>query len=172
MSLAFLWLHSRGLSSLSRQMDLPVVLRNSRRKMLLTLVASLAFVGAGFLMLADHPVSGYASIIFFGLCALVFCINLLPNSSYLRLTSEGFTVCSTFRSRSIEWRDVGPFGVTHIGTRKMVVWDSLRAVSKLGKANRLVCGYASALPDTYGLKAEELAELLNRLRDEHTSQII
>jgi hypothetical protein len=35
-----------------------------------------------------------------------------------------------------------------------------------------MCGYASAMPDTYGLKPEELAELLNRLRDEHTAQII
>jgi hypothetical protein len=140
--------------------------------MLLMLVGSLAFVAAGFWMLSDYRVSGYACIIFFGLCALAFCVNLLPNSSYLRLTREGFTICSTFRSRSIEWRHVGTFGVTRIGTRKMVGWDPSHPVSKLGKANRVMCGYASALPDTYGFKAEELAELLNRLRDEHTSQII
>jgi hypothetical protein len=140
--------------------------------MLLMLIGSLVFVAAGLWMLPEHPVSGYASIIFFGLCALVFCVNLLPNSSYLRLTREGFTICSTFRCRSIEWRHVGTFGVTRIGTKKMVGWDPADSVSKLGKANKAVCGYASALPDTYGLKAEELVQLLNRLRDEHNTQTI
>jgi hypothetical protein len=33
-------------------------------------------------------------------------------------------------------------------------------------------GYVSALPHTYGLRAEELAKLLNRLRDEQTAQTI
>ena len=141
--------------------------------MLLMLLGSLVFVAAGIWMLPDYPVSGYLSITFFGLCALIFCVNLLPHSSYLRLTCEGFTVCSTFRSRSIEWRHVGTFGVTRIGTRKMMVgWDPSHSVSKLGNANKVMCGYASALPDSYGMKAEELAELLNRLRDEHTVQTI
>src|SRR5437588_1319158 len=141
-------------------MELPVTLRSSRKKMLLMLIGSLIFVAAGFWMLADHPVSGYASIIFFGLCAVVFCINLLPNSSYLRLTREGFTMCSTFRCRSIEWRHVSNFGVARIGTRKMVGWDPAHQISKMGKATKAFSGYVSALPDTYGLKAEELAELL------------
>ena len=74
---------------------------------------------------------------------------------------------STFRSHFIEWRQASTFGITHIGTRKMVGWDPTHQVSKLGKTNQFICGYALALPDTYGLKAEELAELLNRLRDEH-----
>jgi hypothetical protein len=153
-------------------MELPVTLRSSRKKMLLMLIISLAFVAAGLWMLSEHPVSSYASILFFGVCAVVFCTNLLPNSSYLRLTREGFTTCSTFRCRSFEWQHVGTFGVTRIGTRKMVGWDPAHSVSKLGKVNKAVCGYASALPDTYGLKAEELAHLLNRLRDEHSTQTI
>ncbi len=121
---------------------------------------SLVFVVLGFWMRSDHPVSGYVSIVFFGVCVLVFCVNLLPNSSYLRLAGEGFTVCSTFRSRFIEWRHVGTFGVTRVGTRKMVGWDPSHPVSTLGKTNQVMCGYASALPDTYGLRPEELAELL------------
>ena len=96
--------------------------------MLLMLVGSLVFVAAGLWMLRDHPVSGYLGITFFGMCAIVFCVNLLPNSSYLRLAREGFTVCSMFRSRSIEWRQVGTFGVTHIGTRRLVGWDPAHAV--------------------------------------------
>ena len=135
--------------------------------MLLLLIVALAFVSAGLWLRPDHALSGYAAIAFFGLCAVVFAINLLPRSSYLQITSEGFEMCSMFRSRFIAWKDVGRFGVTRIGTRKMVGWDPLQPVSKLGKANQTLCGYAFALPDTYGLKAEELAELLNSVRDRH-----
>jgi hypothetical protein len=53
------------------------------------LLGSLLFVAAGFWMLSDSPITSYLSIIFFGLCAVVFAISLLPNSSYLRLTPEG-----------------------------------------------------------------------------------
>lgn len=150
-------------------MDLPVTLRTSRKKMLLMLLGSLMFVAVGLWMQADHPVSGYASIIFFGLCAVVSCVNLFPNSSYLRLTREGFTICSMFRCRSIEWRHVSNFGVTRIGTRKMVGWNPLHAPSKLGKTTKRMFCYVSALPETYGLSAEELAELMNRLRDDYTA---
>jgi hypothetical protein len=149
-------------------MELPVTLRSSRKKMLLMLVGSLMFVAAGFWMLDDHPVSGYASIIFFGLCAVVFCINLFPNSSYLRLTREGFTMCSMFRCRSIEWRHVSHFGISRIGLKKLVGWDPSHPVSSAGKATKAISGYVSALPDTYSLTPEELAELMNKAREQAT----
>jgi len=57
--------------------------------MLFMLFGSLLFVAAGFWMLSNSPMTGYLSIIFFGLCAVAFAISLLPNSSYLRLTPEG-----------------------------------------------------------------------------------
>ena|SRR5438105_4100241 len=153
-------------------MKLPVTLRSSRKKMLLMLVGSLVFVAAGLLFPTQYRALNLSMVIVFGLCAVVFCINLLPNSSYLSLTSEGFTICSTFRCRSIEWRHVSNFGVARIGTRKMVGCDPAHQISKMGKATKAFSGYVSALPDTYGLKAEELAELLNRLRDEHAVQSI
>jgi len=153
-------------------MELPVTLRSSRKKMLLMLVGSLVFVAAGLLFPTQYRALNVSMVIFFGLCAVAFCVNLLPNSSYLRLTPDGFTMCSMFRCRSIEWRHVNTFGVTRIGTRKMVGWDPAHPPSKLGKTTKLMSGYVSVLPHTYGLRAEELAELLNRLRDEHTAQII
>jgi hypothetical protein len=153
-------------------MELPVTLRSSRKKTLLMLGGSLAFVAAGFWLTLEQPLTGYLCVVFSGLCAVVFCVNSLPNSSYLRLTPEGFTMCSMFQCRSIEWRHVSKFGVSHIGTRKMVGWDPAHPISKVGKATKLLSGYVSALPDTYGLTAENLADLLNRLRDEHAVQAI
>jgi len=54
----------------------------------------------------------------------------------------------------------------------MVGWDPSHSASKLGKTNKEMCGYASVLPDTYGMKVENLADVLNRFRDEHTAQTI
>jgi hypothetical protein len=48
------------------------------------LLGALAFVAVGVWVLSFEPVIGYLSIGFFGLCALAFGVNLLPNSSYLR----------------------------------------------------------------------------------------
>jgi hypothetical protein len=94
-------------------------------------------------------------------------LNMLPNSSYLRLTNEGFTVCTMFKKRSVAWQDVSKFGVTSVAVRKIVGWDPSHAPSTAEQAATVVTGYSSTLPETYGLTAEELAELLNRLRDEH-----
>ena len=138
--------------------------------MLTLLAGSLAFVAIGVWIRGDHPVSGYASIIFFGACAAVSCVNLLPKSSYLTITHQEFTMCSMLRRRSIEWHHVSPFGIAWIGSRKMVGWDPAHEISTVGKATKAFSGYVSALPDTYGLDAEELAVLLNRLRDEHIAQ--
>ena len=140
--------------------------------MWLGLAGSLAFVTGGVWLQPDHALSGYAAIGFFALCAIVFGVNLLPHSSYLRVTSEGFTMCSMFRSRFVGWREVGRFGVTRIGTRKIVGWDPTDSLPKLGKVSQMLCGYACALPDTYGRKAEELAELLNQLRDGYLDKLI
>src|SRR5881392_2270479 len=64
-------------------MELPVTLRSSRKKMLLMLVGSLVFVAAGLLFPTQYRALNVSMVIFFGLCAVAFCVNLLPNSSYL-----------------------------------------------------------------------------------------
>jgi hypothetical protein len=140
--------------------------------MLPMLLGALVFVAVGVWVVSFEPVIGYLSIGFFGLCAVAFGVNLLPNSSYLRLTREGSTVCTMFRSRSGAWREVNKFGVNRIGVRNIVGWAPSHPASKFDNTARVITGYASTLPETYGLTAEELAELLNRWRDEHATQNI
>ena len=150
-------------------MELPITLRSSRKKMLVRLIASLAIVAAGFWLLPEEPSTGYSGIVFGGICAVVFCIQLLPNSSYLRLTPEGFTTCTLFRCHTVPWRHVRTFGVGRIWLKKVVGWDPAVELSGVVRATKFIAGYASALPDTYGLTAEELVTLLNRLRDEYAT---
>jgi len=78
-------------------------------------------------------------------------------------------MCSMFRCRSIEWRHVSHFGISRIGLKKLVGWDPSHPISSAGKATRAISGYVSALPDTYGLTAEELAELMNTAREQVTA---
>jgi hypothetical protein len=145
-------------------MEVPVTLRSSRKKAVLGLIGCVAFVAIALSM--DHSLFGYLGLALFGLGGIVFMIHLLPNSSYLRLTRDGFTICSSFRCKTIRWRHVARFGVGRIYTRKVVGWDPAHEISKPGKVTKALSGFVSALPETYGLRAEELAELMNRLRDE------
>ena len=150
-------------------MELPVTLRSSRKKTLLMLFGSLMFVAIGFWMLPEKPSTAYSGIVLFGLGAVICCVQLLPNSSYLRLTPEGFTTCTLFRCQTVPWRHVRTFGVGRIWHKKVVGWDPAAELPGVLRATKFISGYAAALPDNYGLTAEELVALLNRLRDEYAA---
>lgn len=104
----------------------------------------------------------------FGLIAIVFLIQLLPNSSYLKLRKDGFEFSSLFRRHHIYWSDIKDFGImtqAHrgIATNKIVGWDYRDGFegSAMGrKISKKMGGIESALPDTYGMKAEELLLLM------------
>jgi hypothetical protein len=151
-------------------MELPATLRSSRKEMLPLLLGALFFVALGVWVASFEPAIGWLAIGFFGLCAVGLGVNFLPNSSYLRLTREGFTFCTMFKRRSVAWREVSKFGVTRIGVRNIVGWDPSHGPAGFDDTAKVLTGYASTLPETYGLTAEELAELLNCLRDEYATQ--
>ncbi len=134
--------------------------------MLLYLFVSLSFVAIGVLIFNGRFMD-WLGIIFFGFCSIVFALQLLPNASYLRLTPEGFTMCSLFRSHSYSWTEIENFAVGHASRMKTVVFNHPSFHTKqatLKKANKKFFGFEACLPDTYGMSAEELADLLNRWR--------
>ena len=149
---------------------LPILLRRSIRKMLVLLAGSLTFVAIGIPMARDDPLMAYAGIVFFGLCALVAAVSLHPRSTYLELTKEGFTFASLFRRSFVPWghvREFVPFKMHH---NSMVGWNytSAFAGSTTGrKVSVALAGVEAAFPDTYGMKAAELASLLNQLLAQH-----
>lgn len=149
-----------------------VMLYPSRRKHLLFALLSLAFVSIPFLIPAA-PLVVWISAAFFAVCALVFLLNLLPGTSYLRLTPEGFEARSLFRTWPlVRWCCVSQFQVTSASGQSMVVYDNsvdLEQNPRLSRANRFVAGTSSGLPDTYGLSAEALASLLNEWRDRYAA---
>jgi hypothetical protein len=101
-------------------------------------------------------------------------IALLPNSSFLTLTEDGFLFSSLFRKHFVAWSDVQAFVPVKIQLNNMVGWNYAPAFSqsqRLRTINTAVAGVEAALPDTYGMPAAELADLMNQMRDIHTRAV-
>jgi hypothetical protein len=161
-------------------MDGERVLRPSRLKWLLVLAISFTFVGAGLTALLWPSPPGapqkedawvmWVGVGFFGLCAVASALQFLPQSSCLRLGAEGFTIRSLFREQTYRWEDVDTFGVTLVGLNRMVGFNfapHFRRAERLRGVSAALAGFEGALPDTYGLKAEELAYLMNEYKYRH-----
>lgn len=151
----------------------PTVLRPSRARTVGLLALSLGFVAIGVMMTrssdtirgipAVYP--GWLAVIFFGLGVPTFLVMLLPGASYLRLEADGYTVCTFFRPNFVPWSAVRGFGVTRVTTRKFVginLEPDAGIATALGRVNTRLVGYQNILPNTYGMSAEKLAELMNQ----------
>ena len=158
-------------------MDSERVLRPSRLSWLLVLAISLAFVVGGLLALfGPRPAKPedawgmWLCVGFFGLVAGVALLQFLPQSSFLRLHADGFTVRTLYREATYRWEDVDTFGVMVVRLHKMVGFNyapHFDRAKRLRRAVAAVAGFEGALPDTYGMKAEELANLMNEYKYQH-----
>lgn len=149
---------------MSRLPNLPLQLRVSPLKMLALLLVSLAFVCIGLLMLHDQPIMGASSIAFFGLGVLVAVVSLLPGSSYLELNRDGFVVSTLYRKSFISWAQVKEFQTYRMQHSERVGWTyaPMAGVASVGRRlSTTLAGVEGGLPDNYGMKAEELAGLMN-----------
>jgi hypothetical protein len=146
------------------------VFRPSSLRNLGLLAGSAAFTAIGLWMVSEKDSSGWFVAGVFGLGVLTAAVLSLPNSSYLRLGPDGFTVCSMFRSHSYRWSDVATFEVGRIGVNRMIVFNFSPGYTG-AKRGRLLAtamtGYEAALPDSYGMPLESLAALLNQYRQRH-----
>ena len=153
-----------------------LVLRPSRAKTILLLLVALVFVAIGVFALADREWGvGLSCTIFFGLGAVIAAIQLRPGAAYLRLTEEGFVVCSMFRAGAlVPWNRVSNFrvGSLPLAGKKMVVYDSSSPTKRgLRQINRELIGASDGLPDNYGMKYDALAALMNDWRARATGEV-
>lgn len=151
------------------------ILKPRKLKSIVLLLASCLFVISGFYIVEEDILMGWVGIIFFGLGVIVFIIKLLPGSTYLKLTQEGFEVQNLFKSEFTKWSDVKIFSIGsipiyifgdifYIWKRKMVMLDYEKSHKKYRRGKEIsnaISGHHGALPDTYGLSYEELVELMN-----------
>lgn len=149
--------------------SLPMILHPSRPRAILYLLFC-TLLGA-FGVQIEHPVGAAFFVAFSAIGLLVFGMQLVPALAYLRLTQEGFSYRFGRRRGSVRWSEVDRFDVREaLGwyTRlKFVEWIYVRRYEELPSATgrRYSFGGGSGvLPDTYGMKAEALVELMNGLR--------
>jgi len=163
-----------------------VILKSSRTKYLVMLPGAVLFVVGGFFMARDATDSvqiwlSWGCVGFFGLCAALFAVRLLPGASYLKIGPLGIEWCMLWRKHSTAWSGIQEFGVAQIDIplgiipnrrRKIgltllpdrIEYEKHQWLKTIGKA---LVGFDDVLPDNYGMKPEELVVLLEEKRRQY-----
>jgi len=141
-----------------------VILRPKPFKTILMGLVSLLLTVGGVFMAEEEPLKGWLITSFFGLCLLVFSIQLIPGSTQLTLSKEGFKATSLFRGQFTKWSDIEGFKVGYVGKTRFVKFDytSKHKKHKFGKGlAKFLSGNHGALPSNYGMSLEDLSDLMN-----------
>jgi len=148
------------------------ILRPRKTTWVMVLLISAGFVATGIAVIRSpsaemEPVMAYGALSFFSIGVVVAIVQLLPGSSFLRLSPAGFTIRSMWRDTSYRWSDIERFGVVEIhpaGHRqRMVGLDFSQSFPHRDRARVLrglsqgLTGFEGALPDSYGWDCAKLA---------------
>lgn len=145
------------------------ILRPKKLKTIVLLMICILFVILGIFIIEKNSFKAWFVIIFFSLGVIIFVIQLIPNSSYLKLTKNQFEIRSLFKSSYTKWSDVEIFKTGYIRQSEMVMFDFSKDHKKhnIGKTiAKFLTSNEGALPNTYGMKATDLAELMNKWKSE------
>lgn len=148
-------------------LQIPTTLPGSRKKAAMLFLVCLVFVMGGVWMVRSGEAEGYFVAGFFGLGLPVAALQFHPRAAYLELREDGFTFCGLFRAHSVRWADVREFGVMDVSGNLMVGWNFTADYARSGRARvvaKTLTGYEAALPDSYGMKPRELADVMESLR--------
>jgi hypothetical protein len=102
---------------------------------------------------------------FFGVATLVFVIMILPGASAVCLNENGFDLTYFYRTKTFRWSEVDDFSIVTFRRRSVVEFNAaaLRH-TVIGKIDAALGHRNWTLPSTYGLSADDLAELMTRWR--------
>lgn len=156
----------------------PVELRMQQSKLVFTLLGVLVFGGiTTYFIVTERPNLIVAAFLWFCVVCLAvsipFFLYLLIKGGGLRLEAEGFRLAQAWRTTFTRWADTSEFDVgstailiTYRGDGTAVVtYDDANAKGgNLASINTSIVGRNSALPDTYGMSAEDLKTLMNGWR--------
>jgi hypothetical protein len=152
-----------------RSDSLPMTLHPSRLRAILYLLFAMLLAALGLWI--EHPVGAAFFLTFSAVGLLVSGMQLVPSLAYLQLTQEGFSYRWGWNHGSVGWSEVDRFDVREApgwySRSKFVEWIYVRRYEKLPSTTgrRYSFGGGSGvLPDAYGMKAEELSDLMNDFR--------
>lgn len=144
-----------------------VVLASDPRKAWRLLAISLAFVMFGAFIVANGNWRGWIGIAFFGLGIPISVGMLVPGLNNLTIGQAGVTVRTLNRKWTVRWDDVERFYVTRISYTSMIGirWSPGYTKQPTGrKFAKLISGTEAAIPDTFEIRGQALADLLNERR--------
>ncbi|WP_449388454.1 STM3941 family protein [Chryseobacterium lineare] len=139
--------------------NLPLILKPGKVKSIVLLIISIGFVILGISLLDKSKLIAILNIVFFGMCFMVFLLNLIPGSSYIKIDEKGIEMKNLFRITFIPWQAVNTFKTKWVVFNKLVVFDLNKTL--VGNNMKLRQG---GFPDTYGMSAAKLAQLLNEYK--------
>jgi hypothetical protein len=139
--------------------NLPLILKPGKVKSIVLLIISIGFVILGISLLDKNKLIAILNIVFFGMCFMVFLLNLIPGSSYIKIDEKGIEMKNLFRITFIPWQAVNTFKTKWVVFNKLVVFDLNKTL--VGNNMKLRQG---GFPDTYGMSATKLAQLLNEYK--------
>ncbi|MEO1405740.1 MAG: hypothetical protein AAFV54_04530 [Pseudomonadota bacterium] len=153
------------------QLPETLILKSSRLKWfgLLALTAPLFASGVALVLIGDAGWLGWLGLIFFGACEAVFLYQLIWPGQ-LTLNEDGFEQVLVGRKLAHKWTDVLSFDVYglksgFLTTNQFVCFDRVEDDGKaVASINRALVGASAQLGDTFGMKAVELAALMNDFR--------
>lgn len=141
--------------------NLPLTLRPGKLKNIILILISSGFIFMGITLIERNLWIAILTIFLFGISLIVFSINLIPNTSYLKIDERGLEMKSLFRTTFIPWQVVSGFTTKQIFVNKLVMFDIDEKFLKLSK----IKSKQGAFPDTYGISAKKLAALLNDYKE-------
>ncbi len=137
--------------------QLPLTLRPGKFKNIILILISISFICMGISLIDRNLWIAIITIFLFGISLIVFSINLIPNTSYLKIDERGLEMKTLFRTTFIPWQVVSGFTTKQIFLNKLVMFDIDENFLRISKMK----SRQGAFPDTYGMSAKKLAALLN-----------
>lgn len=109
------------------------ILYPEKKQLIMMLSISLILTAGGILMIDESEVLGYTCTLFFSTGMIVFIIQLLPGSSYLKLSKTGLEYSSLFRRHSVNWEDIQEFRIMNqkqsgLTVNKFIGWNYYKTV--------------------------------------------
>ncbi len=144
-----------------------VVLRPSKKKWISVLAISIVFMVATIAMLiqGENIAIALLGLALFGAGVPLSILQLVSSKSYLYITAQGLTVSSVIgKPWALQWNDIDEF-VTYKprgGTMVGFHYSNTYQGQQVGRAiASQIAHVEGGLPDTYGMSAEALVNLLN-----------
>ncbi len=156
-------------SRIRRARSLPIILYPRRDEARRQLALCLSLCTMGVVASLSDFWAGFPAIVLFGLGAIVWIVQLRNKDTFLRLDYEGFCMVVTqYQQYQVPWARVAAFAPVKEQRRLTVGWwylpeNSTPIEDEVDLRDFLGVRSHAVLPETYGIKTEILANLMNEL---------